>query len=229
MELTRFTWHGGGLAAARAQFGDGAWLDLSTGINPCPWPHAAALPVDWQALPDEAALRDLERAAAAHFGCAAEHVCAVPGTEIGLRLVGALLTGDLPGGGGFHAAPAYRTHGDMLRGSVAVDDPLAAPAGHLVLANPNNPDGRLLTPAMLQAMLHQRGEGGWLLAQPHVTSVIVGAKRLDQLEDNLGAVDLELSADELKTLDAASALPAEYPGWMIERQGEYRQDMLSQP
>ena len=70
---------------------------------------------------------------------------------------------------------------------------------------------------------------GWLLAQRHVTSVIVGAKRLDQLEDNLGAVALEFSEDELKTLDAASALPAEYPGWMIERQGEYRQDMLSQP
>lgn len=69
---------------------------------------------------------------------------------------------------------------------------------------------------------------GWLLAQRHVTSVIVGAKRLDQLEDNLGAVGLELSVEELKTLDAASALPAEYPGWMIERQGEYRQDMLSQ-
>jgi aryl-alcohol dehydrogenase-like predicted oxidoreductase len=56
--------------------------------------------------------------------------------------------------------------------------------------------------------------------------VIVGAKRLDQLQDNLGAVDLELSGDELKALDAASALPAEYPGWMIERQGEYRQGML---
>ena len=66
---------------------------------------------------------------------------------------------------------------------------------------------------------------GWLLAQRHVTSVIIGAKRLDQLQDNLGAVDLELSEDELKTLDAASALPAEYPGWMIERQGEYRQGM----
>ncbi|GHC88384.1 threonine-phosphate decarboxylase [Novosphingobium pokkalii] len=158
MELNRFTWHGGGLAAARAQFGEGPWLDLSTGINPCPWPHAPALPVDWQALPDEAALRDLERAAAAHFGCAAEQVCAVPGTEIGLRLVGALLEGR-----GFHAAPAYRTHGDMLRGSVAVNDLLAAPAGNLVLANPNNPDGRLLSPAMLQAMLHQRGDGGWLL------------------------------------------------------------------
>jgi aryl-alcohol dehydrogenase-like predicted oxidoreductase len=67
---------------------------------------------------------------------------------------------------------------------------------------------------------------GWLLAQRHVTSVIVGAKRLDQLEDNLGAVDLKLSEDELKTLDAASALPAEYPGWMIDRQGEYRPGML---
>ena len=69
---------------------------------------------------------------------------------------------------------------------------------------------------------------GWLLAQPHVMSVIVGAKRLDQLQDNLGAVALKLSDEELKTLDAASALPREYPGWMIERQGEYRQDMLSQ-
>jgi len=67
---------------------------------------------------------------------------------------------------------------------------------------------------------------GWLLAQRHVTSVIVGAKRLDQLQDNLGAVGLELSENELKALDAASALPAEYPGWMIERQGEYRQGML---
>lgn len=68
---------------------------------------------------------------------------------------------------------------------------------------------------------------GWLLAQRHVTSVIIGAKRLDQLRDNLGAVDLELSEDELKTLDAASALPAEYPGWMIERQGEYRRGMVA--
>ena len=66
---------------------------------------------------------------------------------------------------------------------------------------------------------------GWLLAKPHVTSVIVGAKRLDQLEDNLGAADLTLSEDEMKTLDAVSALPREYPGWMIERQAEYRQGM----
>jgi aryl-alcohol dehydrogenase-like predicted oxidoreductase len=55
----------------------------------------------------------------------------------------------------------------------------------------------------------------WLLAQPVVTSVIVGAKRMDQLEDNLAAADLELSADEMKVLDEVSALPPEYPGWML--------------
>jgi len=65
----------------------------------------------------------------------------------------------------------------------------------------------------------------WLLSRPHVTSVIVGAKRLDQLQDNLGSVDVELSEDDLQTLDEASALPREYPGWMIERQAEYRQGM----
>ncbi|MCE9579592.1 MAG: aldo/keto reductase [Deltaproteobacteria bacterium] len=55
----------------------------------------------------------------------------------------------------------------------------------------------------------------WLLHQPHVTSVIIGAKSDAQLADNLGATEIVLTADELATLDAASALPAEYPGWMI--------------
>ncbi len=63
----------------------------------------------------------------------------------------------------------------------------------------------------------------WLLHQPVVTSVIVGAKRTDQLVDNIAAVDVTLSADELSALDAVSALPKEYPGWMLERQGTYRQ------
>jgi len=69
----------------------------------------------------------------------------------------------------------------------------------------------------------------WLLHQRHVTSVIVGAKRIDQLEDNLGAVDVVLSADELATLDQVSKLPAEYPGWMMELQGGYRAGVLNQP
>ena len=69
----------------------------------------------------------------------------------------------------------------------------------------------------------------WLLHQPQVTSVIMGAKRLDQLADNLGAADLFLSAEELKSLDDVSALPAEYPGWMFAVQGQYRRDLVEQP
>ena len=62
----------------------------------------------------------------------------------------------------------------------------------------------------------------WLLHQPAVSSVILGAKRPDQLADNLGAVDVAFTAEELARLDAVSALPPEYPGWMIERQSGYR-------
>ena len=59
----------------------------------------------------------------------------------------------------------------------------------------------------------------WLLSRSRVTSVIVGAKRVEQLQDNLGAVDLHLSADDLSRLDEVSSLPREYPGWMLETQG----------
>lgn len=55
----------------------------------------------------------------------------------------------------------------------------------------------------------------YVLAKPFVTSVIIGAKRMEQLKDNLAAVDLKLSADEMKTLDEVSVLPPEYPGWMV--------------
>jgi aryl-alcohol dehydrogenase-like predicted oxidoreductase len=67
----------------------------------------------------------------------------------------------------------------------------------------------------------------WLLHQPQVTSVIVGAKRPDQLADNIAATGVALSAADLETLGDASALPAEYPGWMLERQGEGRRQQLA--
>jgi aryl-alcohol dehydrogenase-like predicted oxidoreductase len=62
----------------------------------------------------------------------------------------------------------------------------------------------------------------WLLHQQAVTSVIIGAKRAEQLADNLGAVDVRFTDEELAALDAVSKLPAEYPGWMTERQATYR-------
>ena len=62
----------------------------------------------------------------------------------------------------------------------------------------------------------------WLLTKPVVTSVIIGAKRLDQLQDNLAAVDVKLTTAEVKQLDEVSALPPEYPGWMVPRQNQTR-------
>jgi len=67
----------------------------------------------------------------------------------------------------------------------------------------------------------------WLLHQPVVSTVIVGAKRADQLADNIAATEVELSADELAELDRLSALPREYPGWMLVNQGHYVTDRLS--
>ena len=66
----------------------------------------------------------------------------------------------------------------------------------------------------------------WLLHQRVVSSVIVGAKRLEQLADNLGAVDIVLTADDLARLDTVSALPREYPGWMLAQQGGFRRGLL---
>ncbi len=62
----------------------------------------------------------------------------------------------------------------------------------------------------------------WLLHQPAVTSVIIGAKRLEQLEDNLNAPRVRLSEEQLQCLDEVSRLPAEYPAWMQARQGAGR-------
>jgi len=56
----------------------------------------------------------------------------------------------------------------------------------------------------------------WLLHQPVVTSVIIGANKMEQLEDNLKSIEVKFTPDELQKLDGVSKLPVEYPGWMLE-------------
>ena len=58
----------------------------------------------------------------------------------------------------------------------------------------------------------------WVMSQPGITSTIIGAKTLDQLKDNIKAIDLELTPEDLKLLNEASMLSPEYPGWMVNRQ-----------
>lgn len=68
-----------------------------------------------------------------------------------------------------------------------------------------------------------------MLAQPVVTSVIIGARKMSQLEDDLGAVELNLSDEQLAQLDEVSRPAPEYPAWMDvfpsdRRPGEVRRD-----
>jgi aryl-alcohol dehydrogenase-like predicted oxidoreductase len=69
----------------------------------------------------------------------------------------------------------------------------------------------------------------WVLAKPFVTSVIIGAKRMEQLSDNIAAVELKLTEEEMKKLDEVSTLPPEYPGWMLPFQGANRLASVPRP
>ena len=78
----------------------------------------------------------------------------------------------------------------------------------------------------LEAIAKQRGATlaqvalAWLLAKRHVTSVILGAAKLPQLEDNLGAASLVLSPEEVAALDDATAPITPYPAWFLQRYGD---------
>jgi aryl-alcohol dehydrogenase-like predicted oxidoreductase len=62
----------------------------------------------------------------------------------------------------------------------------------------------------------------WLLTKPYVSTVIIGAKSMDQLRDNIASTRVQFTEAELQSLDAVSQLPPEYPGWMLAMQGQYR-------
>jgi diketogulonate reductase-like aldo/keto reductase len=69
----------------------------------------------------------------------------------------------------------------------------------------------------------------WLLHQSVVTSVIIGANKLEQLEDNLKSVEVSFSEEELQKLDEVSKLPLEYPGWMLDFTGSDRLEQWPPP
>ncbi|QAY77514.1 aminotransferase class I/II-fold pyridoxal phosphate-dependent enzyme [Sphingosinicella sp. BN140058] len=156
--------HGGNVAAARAAFPDAPtpWLDLSTGINPQPWDVSRAGAVYWAALPDVAALEALEAAAGRFFGVAPERVCAVPGTEIGLRLLGTLGL-PLPMR---YRAPSYGTYGQIGEARPVAERDLeeeASRGGTILIAQPNNPDGAVLSEAGLHDIAGRLEAAGGVL------------------------------------------------------------------
>lgn len=156
--------HGGRVAVAQAAFPDAPlpWIDLSTGLNPDPYP-TSGIEIDWAPLPDERQLAEVEQAAAAVFGLDRARACTVPGTEIGLRLLG---TFDLPRPVRI-VSPAYGSYRNIWSGAQPVmadelDEASMLP-GTLVLANPNNPDGRLRAASEMVGLAHRVAAAGGTL------------------------------------------------------------------
>lgn len=155
-ETKEAIWHGGDLATAKALFPQAPepWLDLSTGINPIPYP-LPQLPLSlWQRLPgkaDEAAL--LAAARKAYRVRAENGVVAAPGTQILIellpRLVPAANVAVLGPTYGEHA-PAWRKAGANVR--EIADLAGIGDANVVVLVNPNNPDGRVVPMQVLVAL-----------------------------------------------------------------------------
>jgi cobalamin biosynthesis protein CobC len=145
--------HGGDINSARLAFPNAPepWLDLSTGINPVPYPVAALDPALWTRLPAPAEVAALERAAAARYGAPAEHVVAAPGAQALIQWLPRLFpaaTVAIPG-------PTYGGHATAWRAAGAKILDRAEPGAPVVVVNPNNPDGRRLSPAELRLLAAQ--------------------------------------------------------------------------
>ena len=144
------------MAAARAAFpaAPEPWLDLSTGINPNPYPLPVLSPEAWTRLPDRAALTQLEAVAAARYRVAAEAaVVAAPGVQALIQLLPRLLRAETVGILGFTYGEyehIWRAAGAEVA-SVETIDQLAG-FDVAIIVNPNNPDGRLVPPERLAAL-----------------------------------------------------------------------------
>lgn len=177
------TGHGGRLDTAARLYPHAPrpWLDLSTGINPNPWMPPPGLAVDPGPLPTREDLRALEAVAARFFGVAPARVAAVPGSEIALRLLPALgLPRPIAS-----LSPTYATHGEIADLRVTTLD--SAAAGTLLLANPNNPDGRILPPARMKEVA---GAGRFLVVDEAFADISPAASLLPGLASDAPVVVL---------------------------------------
>ncbi|CZT35481.1 threonine-phosphate decarboxylase CobD [Rhizobium sp. 9140] len=141
--------HGGGLARAMAEYGGIAadWLDLSTGINPCPPPLPDIPASAWHRLPDADLVHRTEMTAAAFYGTGSLRPLAVPGTQSVIQQLPALAA---PGRPVAILGPTYGEYQGVLSLAGFAVDPIAdigelrPDHGLAVIVNPNNPTGRLL-------------------------------------------------------------------------------------
>jgi cobalamin biosynthetic protein CobC len=162
--------HGGDLTEAIARYGGvpASWLDLSTGINPRPWPVAQALSESvWQRLPSRNDADALIAVARKTYRVPdGAGIAAAAGTQALIQWLPYLAT---PGSVAI-VGPTYNEHALAWRNAghpvIAIDDLDACPdnAVHAVVVNPNNPDGRITDRAVLARVATQlKARGGWLV------------------------------------------------------------------
>ncbi|WP_165954553.1 aminotransferase class I/II-fold pyridoxal phosphate-dependent enzyme [Sphingomonas sp. AAP5] len=183
--MSALTIHGGRIDAAALRYPAAPlpWLDLSTGINPNGYDPAALTLADPRVLPSPSRLAALEDAAAAAFGMPCGAIAALPGSEIGLRL---LATMGLPGPTCV-VAPSYGSHFAALPLATPVKSEALADADwrSALLANPNNPDGRVIAPETLLDLARSRtADGGWLVIDEAFADCVAGASVLPLLRDD---------------------------------------------
>ena len=159
--------HGGDLTAARARFpGQTDWLDLSTGINPWPYPLPRLDAAAWTRLPDAGRVEAAERAADAFYGAPPGSALAVPGTQAALQLLPTLRPAGRVAIVGFtyqEHARCWRRAGHAVAETPSLAEAVAA-ADVVVAVNPNNPDGAGLDPSdLLRARDALASRGGWLV------------------------------------------------------------------
>lgn len=174
--------HGGDLTALKAVPGAyaGAWMDLSTGINPFSWPHPAVIPAvsaeAWSRLPSRAALATLLEAARMAYGVPeAAGIAALPGTQAAIQWLPRLFAQARV----TVLGPTYAEHAHVWRQCGHTVTEIDGVPGTLngidvlILVNPNNPDGRAIGAQMLRRWHAElQAKGGWLIVDEAFADVI---------------------------------------------------------
>jgi cobalamin biosynthetic protein CobC len=158
--------HGGriDLAASLYPSAPKPWIDLSTGINPIPWPVPAVSPARYQRLPFAREIAEMTAAAAAAYGLPANAtMLPVPGSEIAIRLLPRMIGDGRVG----ILAPTYGSHASVWRAAGAdvhefaeLPDPDRRDLKTLIVVNPNNPDGAIVSRADLAAFARAMTSNG---------------------------------------------------------------------
>ena len=225
-----FPRHGGDLAFASEQFGvpaDG-WLDLSTGINPNPYPSPVIAGHQLAHLPDRGDLTELlETARRAYDVPETVGLIAVPGSEVAARLVPVVA----PPGAVAIVAPTYGAHVEAWRHAgrsiveVASVDAIAGDVAFAVIGNPNNPDGRTTEPGVLADLARRLdAKGGFLVVDeafadtapdislvPHLVEAPALVLRSFGKFYGLAGIRLGFVAGPKAVLDRLAALLGDWP------------------